>query len=108
MLDALLGQYGDGDFSIMVSKSGDEYKWGSVSMWKDLRFAKEVDAEKAELQAKIDKLEKEAGEKPAVKPDLGFETPVAKPDVDVSKLGAYERIALENGWTNVPNVTKAK
>jgi hypothetical protein len=107
MLDALLGQYGDGDFSIMVSKQGDEYKWGSVSMWKDLRFAKDVDAEVAVLNEKIQKLEKEAGEKPATTPDLGFETPVEKP-VDTSKMGAYERIALENGWQNVPKVQKAK
>lgn len=106
MLDALLGQYGDGDFSIMVSKSGDEYKWGSVSMWKDLKFAKDVDAEIAVLNEKIQKLEKENGEKPAVTPDLGFETPETKP-VDVSKLSAYEKIALENGWTNVPKVQKA-
>ncbi len=108
MLDALLGQYGDGDFSIMVSKSGDEYKWGSVSMWKDLRFAKDVEAEVAVLNEKIEKLEKENGEQPAVTPDLGLGTPTGKPDVDYSKLSAYERIALDNGWQNIPKVQTAK
>jgi hypothetical protein len=38
-LDAIFGQYGDGEFSLMVTKTGGEYKWGVVSMWKDIKMA---------------------------------------------------------------------
>jgi len=106
LLDGLLGQHEDGEFYLSVYKQDGEYKWGSVSMYKDLKLAKEVEDEKAELLSKIEKLEKEVGEQPAADPALGIESKDEKP-VDTKNMSAYERLVAENGWENAPVIRKA-
>ena len=100
LLDSILGEHENGEFYVSVYKQDGEYKWGSVSMYKDLQFTKEVEKTELELKTKITELETKLSDEPASDPVLGNEVVV---DVkDTTKMTAYERLAAVNGWENAP------
>ena len=104
LLDSILGEHENGEFYVSVYKQDGEYKWGSVSMYKDLQFTKEVEQTELELKAKITELETKLSDEPASDPVLGNEVVV---DVkDTTKMTAYERLAAENGWENAPVIKR--
>jgi len=107
LLDKLLGQHDDGEFYLSVYKADGEYKWGSVSMYKDLKLAKEVEDKEKELNDKIVALEKEVGKAPAADPALGIE-PEKNKGVDTENMSAYERIVAENNYENAPTFRQAR
>lgn len=91
VLDKLLGTYGDGDFSIMVTKMGGEYKWGTVSMYKNIELAsQEKDGKIAELTEEINKLKTKMSEAIA-EPRLNDE-PIVE-GKDFKSLSVYEKVA---------------
>lgn len=103
LLDSLLGEHDDGEFYVSVYKEDGEYRWGSVSMYKDLKFAKEVEENEQKLTDRIAELEKQLGVEPASDPKLGNEETEDAPK-EFKDMTAYERLAAKNGWEKYPTI----